>query len=53
MFKDNNAFFIGNFVNGKADGACLYIMQNGIYYLGNMKDNMTEDEKGKFVSNEM
>lgn len=50
MYKENGAFFIGNFVSGKAQGPCFYVMKDGSYYRGEMKDNVAECEKGEFVS---
>ena len=51
MYKENGAFFIGNFVSGKAQGLCFYVMKDGSYYKGLMKDNQAECDEGEFVSN--
>lgn len=42
MYKENGAYFIGYFVSGKAEGPCFYIMNNGSYYKGSMKDNKAD-----------
>ncbi len=34
MYKGNGAFFIGNFVDGKAEGTCFYVMKDGSYFKG-------------------
>ncbi len=42
MYKENGAVFIGHFVSGKAQGPCFYVMKDGSYYKGFMKDNHAE-----------
>ena len=42
MYKQNGAYFVGNFVNGKAQGSCCYIMPDGSYFQGDMNENMAD-----------
>ena len=50
MYKENGAYFIGNFVSGKANGPCFYAMSNGSFYQGLMKGNNADCENGEFSS---
>lgn len=50
MYKENGSVFIGNFVSGKAEGPCFYVLKDGSYFKGNMKDNHAHCEEGIFIS---
>jgi hypothetical protein len=51
MYKANGALFIGMFVGGVANGPCFYIMKDGSFYRGDMKNNTADcEEKGEFVA---
>jgi len=39
MYKENGAVFVGKFVSGKAEGPCFYVMKDGSYFQGIMKQN--------------
>ena len=51
MYKANGALFIGMFVGGVANGPCFYIMKDGSFYRGKMKNNTAYCEgNGQFVA---
>ena len=50
MYYPSGAVFVGKFVNGVAEGEAHYILANGSFYTGKMKENKAEDENGYFKS---
>lgn len=50
MYKENGAVFVGKFVSGKAEGPCFYVMKDGSYFQGIMKQNFAQCENGLFIS---
>lgn len=50
MYHKNGSVFIGEFVNGVANGQGHYIKTDGSYYHGRMSNNMANDQNGIFWS---
>lgn len=45
---DNGSVFIGEFIDGKANGPGHYILNDGSYYQGMMVENIAECSHGIF-----
>ena len=53
MYKADGSLFIGKFENGKANGDGRYILKDGSYYSGLMKNNVAETQKGIYESKQV
>lgn len=43
MYHKNGSFFVGNFMQGVANGDGFYIKKDGSYYRGRMINNVADD----------
>lgn len=42
MYKADGSLFIGNFSHGKAQGLGLFILKDGSYFQGSLKNNTAD-----------
>ena len=50
MYYLNGAVFVGKFSNGRADGPAHYLLPDGSFYRGQVKNNVAEDIDGYYES---
>ena len=50
MYYLNGAVFVGQFSNGRANGPAHYVLPDGSYYSGMVKNNTAEDDNGYYES---
>lgn len=50
MYNKNGSVFVGEFFNGVADGQGHFVMSDGSYYEGRIRNNLANDTNGFFWS---
>lgn len=53
MYYANGNVFLGQFINGRANGQGHYVFTDGSYYHGYMKDNQADTDDGEYTSDEI
>ena len=53
MYKYDGSIFLGRFVQGRAEGKGLYILDDGAYFEGSLANNQADCQLGKYYNKQL